>query len=339
MKPTHIQLGLTLIALPLLATPLFAATPASGSSGTSEVRQPGDPVRANFPEYAKSKEVNGNLRFVGSSTVAQLVDLWSSGLSVHHPKLITDVSSPGSGAALPALLNGSADIAPMSRPMNDAELRQFKDKFGYDITRVIVAVDALAVFVHKDNPIESLSLAQLDSIFSASRKRGGPPASSWGQVGLTGEWTARPIRVFGLGQTAGGYMLFKDLVLDGGDYVPSLKVEPGSSSIVNAVGAYKEGVGFSSQFFKTSRTRMVRIVGEDGIAHAPDEQSCLSGEYPLARRLFLYVNKKPGQPLSDKTLEFISFALSRQGQESVVAQSMFAITPELAREQLAALQR
>lgn len=336
---TRIQLALCLTATPLLTLSFFGPAPAHGSAGTSALIQPAGPALTGFPEYIKSGDISGNLRFVGSSTVAQLVDLWSSALSVHQPGLLTDVSSPGSGAALSALLSGSADIAPMSRPMNAAELKQFKDKFGYDITRVVVAVDALAVFVHKDNPVESLTLTQLDSIFSASRKRGGPPASTWGQVGLTGEWGARPIRVFGFGETAGGYALFKDLVLDGGEYVSSLKVEPGSSSIVNAVGAYKEGVGFSSQFFKTTRTRMVPIVGADGVAHTPDEQSCLSGEYPLARRLFLYVNKKPGQPLPDKSLEFISFALSRQGQESVVAQSMFAITPELAREQLAALQR
>lgn len=318
---------------------LFGATPAISSIVPAAAGQPQDPAPAEFPEYVKSETISGTLRFVGSSTVAQLIDLWSAALAVHQPALQTDVSSPGSGAALPALLSGSCDIAPMSRPMTAAELKQFNDKFGYDITRVVVAIDALAVFVHKDNPVQSLSLTQLDSIFSATRNRGGPPATTWGHVGLSAEWASRPIRAFGLGDSAGGYMLFRELVLDGGTYTSSLKVEPGSSSIVNAVGAYKEGIGFSSQFFKTSRTRMVPLIGQDGLPHAPDELSCESGEYPLARQLYLYINQKPGQPVPDATAEFISFVLSRQGQESVVAQNMFAISPQLAREQLAALKR
>jgi phosphate transport system substrate-binding protein len=223
--------------------------------------------------------------------------------------------------------------------MNDSELARFKQTFGYEPLQIVVAVDALAVFVHKDNPVSALSLTQLDAMFSATRKRGGSPVDTWGDLGLTGEWAHRPVQLYGFGDLTGGYALFRDLVLDGGEYSAAMKAEPGSSAIVSAAGAYRGAVGFASQYFATARTRMVPIIGEDGKPHEPTEASCLDGSYPLARRLFIYINKKPDQPLPPNTAEFLRYALSRQGQTAAADAGMFAVPGELASQQIQALDR
>lgn len=291
------------------------------------------------PDYVKVHEAKGVIRSVGSSTVSGLVNAWADAFSTLHPGASVEVSGGGSSTATPALLSGDCDIAPMSRPMNDEELAQFKQKFGYEPFRIVVAIDALAVFVHKDNPIAALSLTQLDAMFSATRKRGGSPVDTWGDLGLTGEWADRPVQLFGFGDLTGGYALFRDLVLDGGEYSASMKAEPGSSAIVSAAGAYRGAVGFASQYFATARTRMVPIIGDDGVPHEPTEAACLEGTYPLARRLFIYVNKKPGEPLAPNTSEFLAYVLSRQGQATAAELGMFSLPAELARDQITAIGR
>lgn len=315
--------------------PLLCVSLALGAAQPDRVA----PRRAALPDYVKSQDVTGDIRSVGSSTISSLINTWSSAFTSLHPGVAIDVTGGGSSTATPALLSGACDIAPMSRPMNDDELQQFTAKFGHEPLRIVVAIDALAVFVHKDNPVESLSLTQLDGMFSASRKRGSPPIDAWGAVGLTGEWTDRPVHIYGFGDLTGGYALFRDIVLDGGDYNASIRVEPGSSAIVNAVGAYREAVGFASQYFATARTRMVPIAGDDGVPHSPTEAACLDGSYPLARRLFIYINKQPGQPLPAPTTEFLSYVLSRQGQAAATEMGMFPVPADVAREQLAALSR
>ena len=299
--------------------------------------KPHRPVPA--PDYVKSQDAKGVIRSVGSSTVSGLINDWAAAFNTLHPGATVEVTGGGSSTATPALLSGTCDIAPMSRPMNDAELSQFKQKFGYEPTRIVVAIDALAVFVHKDNPIPSLSLAELDSIFSATRKRGGEPAETWGDLGLEGDWIDRPIHIYGFGDLTGGYALFRDLVLDGGDYNAAMRVQPGSSAIVNAVGAYREAIGFASQYFATARTRMVPLEDEGGVPRDPTEAACLDGSYPLARRLFVYVNKRRGEPLSPEVAEFLRYALSRQGQSAAADAGMFAVPGDLAKEQIEALDR
>lgn len=331
--------SLLIACIALVASLLTVAHASQPQTRQPQNRRPASTAQSlsSLPDYTKRTEARGQIRSVGSSTVSSLINSWGNTFTTQHPALTFNVVGGGSASALPALLNGSCDIAPMSRAMNTDELKQFRDRFGYEPTRFVVGVDALAVYVHKDNPIHSLSLTQLDSIFSATHKRGGPPASRWGQLGLTGEWTDRPITIYGFGNLTGGYALFQELVLDGGNYVPTMKVEPGSSAIVNAVGAYREAIGFASQYFATARTRMVPIIGDDGIARGPDVSSCLDGSYPLARRLYLYVNKRPDQPVNPNVSEFITFILSRQGQEIVSDAGMFAVPADLAAEQIAKL--
>jgi phosphate transport system substrate-binding protein len=310
--------------------------PVAQPDGT---RKPSPHRPSTAPDYIRVHDAKGVIRSVGSSTVSGLINEWASAFTALHPGASVDVSGGGSSTAPPALLSGTCDIAPMSRPMNDSELARFKQTFGYEPLQIVVAVDALAVFVHKDNPVSALSLTQLDAMFSATRKRGGSPVDTWGDLGLTGEWAHRPVQLYGFGDLTGGYALFRDLVLDGGEYSAAMKAEPGSSAIVSAAGAYRGAVGFASQYFATARTRMVPIIGEDGKPHEPTEASCLDGSYPLARRLFIYINKKPDQPLPPNTAEFLRYALSRQGQTAAADAGMFAVPGELASQQIQALDR
>lgn len=295
-------------------------------------------VDPNLPGYAEPEQpLSGPVVSVGSSTVGNLLNRWSEAFRALHPDVSFELSGAGSGTAPPALISGAAALAPMSRPMNEKELASFRAAFGYEPTRITVAIDALAIFVNVDNPIESLSLQEIDAIFSADRARGGQPIDTWGDLGLQGEWADMPVIVYGFRDTAGGYALFGDLVLKGGDYRTDISVQPGSSAIVNGVGAYPNAVGYASQFFQTRSTRMVPIRDESGVIHAPDAKSCEHGKYPLARELFIYVNKAPGKPLEPRVDAFLAFILSKEGQTIAAEDGNFPLSPTLAAEQLSKL--
>lgn len=327
----------TLAASLALATALLAC-PRGAVASHQPNRAPGRQLAdADLPAYNKTRDVSGSIRAIGGSTVSGLLDAWAASFTSVQPRATLAATDDGSGAAAEALIAGSTDLAVISRPLTTEEVESFRSKHGHDPLRLSVAVDALAVFVHKSNPVESLTLEQLDSIFSASRRRGGEPLTTWGQLGLSGEWQSRPIRVYGFGGIGTGHSLFRDTVMRGGDFVASLNAEPGSSAIVNAVGTYREGIGFASQYFATARTRAVPLVGTDGRAYAPDAESCRTGVYPLARDIYIYVNRKPGSPLPPHVAEFLTFILSRQGQQAVLDTGMFPISPDIAQRQLAAI--
>lgn len=320
MKPIHILALLSTLAASRGALP----APAS--------------VDPNLPHYVEPEQpLSGPVVSVGSSTVGNLLNRWSEAFRATHPDVTFEISGAGSGTAPPALISGAAALAPMSRPMNEKELASFRAAFGYDPTRITVAIDALAVFVNADNPIESLSLQEIDAIFSADRKRGGEIIETWGDLGLQGEWADMPLIVYGFRDTAGGYALFGDLVLKGGDYRPDISVQPGSSAIVNGIGAYPNAIGYASQFFQTRSTRMVPIRDEAGLIHAPDAESCEHGKYPLARELFIYINRAPGKPLEPRIEAFLTFILSHEGQTIAAEDGNFPLSQTLAAEQLAKL--
>ncbi len=294
-------------------------------------------AQPQMPQYSPVRAHSGTYFSVGSTTVSNMLARWRTAFASYHPGVSIELLGGGSGDAPPALVSGRAALAPMSRPMNAAELASFTKRFGYEPTRITVAIDALAVYVNIDNPIESLTLAQADSIFSADRKRGGPPVRTWGDLGLTGAWAGRPVQIYGFRDTAGGYALFRELVMQNGAYRMDINVQPGSSSIVNAIGAYTGGVGYASQFFQTRRTRMVPIVDEHGVTHAPDRAACESGEYPLARELYIYINKDPDKPIDPWLHDFLSFILSEQGQRMAADDGNFPISAALALDERAKL--
>lgn len=297
-------------------------------------------VDGGLPRYeAGEADLAGSIVSVGSTTVGNLLSRWADAFRALHPQTSVTITGAGSGTAPPALNSGAAALAPMSRPMNAGEIGAFRAKFGYEPTRITVAIDALAVFVNAENPIDALSMEQIDTIFSDDCKRGGETARTWGDLGLTGEWADMPLIVYGFRDTAGGYALFRELVLKGGEYRKDISVQPGSSAIVNGIGAYPNAVGYASQFFQTRRTRMVPIRDESGAAHSPDARSCENGKYPLARELFVYINKAPDKPLDPTVEAFLRFILSYEGQLIAAEDGNFPMSAPLAAQQIAKFAR
>lgn len=297
-------------------------------------------VDPKLPAYQKTDGVSGNLNSIGSDTLNNLMALWAEGFKGVYPTVNIQVEGKGSATAPPALIEGTAQLGPMSREMKGDEIDRFEKKYGYKPTEVRVAIDSLAVFVHKDNPVASLSLKQVDSIFSSTLKAGGKSVSKWGELGLADAWASRPISLYGRNSASGTYGYFKEHALQKGDFKPTVKEQPGSSSVVQGIGSDLAGIGYSGIGYKTSEVRAVPLAEKDGgKATEPTYQNCLSGDYPMARFLLIYVNKKPGQPLDKLTGEFLRFVLTKGGQQVVVKDGYYPLPPELVEEELKKLSK
>jgi phosphate transport system substrate-binding protein len=296
-------------------------------------------VDPNLQTYKKTKGVSGNLKTVGSDTLNNLMALWSEGFSSMYPSVKFSIEGKGSSTAPPALIEGTSHLGPMSREMKDKEEDAFEKKFGYKPSKVRVAVDALAVFVHKDNPIKCLTLQQLDAIFSKTREGGyHQDVKTWGDVGLTGEWADKPISLYGRNSASGTYGYFKKVALFKGDYKDSVKEQPGSSAVVQGVATDKYAIGYSGVGYKTADVRIVPLASdqESGCFEA-SATNAYSGDYPLARFLYIYVNKNPPRKLDPLQAEFMKFVFSIKGQEIVIKDGFYPVSNGIAQADMKAL--
>jgi phosphate transport system substrate-binding protein len=276
--------------------------------------------------------VSGNLNSIGSDTLNNLMTLWAEGFRALYPNVNIQIEGKGSSTAPVALIEGTAQLGPMSRAMKGSEIDAFEKKYGYKPTRSRVAIDALAVYTHKDNPIKSLNLQQVDGIFSSTYRLGGTPITTWGQVGLTGDYANRPISLFGRNSASGTYGFFKDVALGGGDYSRRVKEQPGSSAVVQGVASDLYAIGYSGIGYKTSGVNAIALAAKPGRRRPSSHpENCLSGDYPLARFLYIYVNKDPNKPMDKLTKEFLASS-SRQGQEVVAKDGYFPMPAELCDE-------
>ena len=273
-----------------------------------------------LPAYEKASGISGNISSVGSDTLANLMTLWTEEFKRVYPNVNIQVQAAGSSTAPPALTEGTANLGPMSRKMKDKELEAFERKQGYKPTGIPVAIDALAVYVNKDNPITGISIPQVDAIFSATRKCGySQDIKVWGDLGLTGEWQTRPIQLYGRNSVSGTYGYFKSKALCKGDFKDSVNEQPGSASVVQGVTKSLNGIGYSGIGYRTSGVRLVPLSKKEGgefVEANPD--TAVSGKFPLARFLYVYVNKHPNRPLPPLEREFMRMILSRTGQAVVV---------------------
>ena len=316
-----------------LALLAFTATIATAQQSSAPVT-----VDPKLPDYAVAAGVSGNLNSVGSDTLNNLMTFWAEGFKGKYPNVNVQVEGKGSGTAPPALTSGAAQVGPMSREMKSSEVAAFAGKFGHKPTKIPVAIDALAVFVHKDNPVKGLSLSQVDGIFSSTRKRGGQDIATWGDLKLAGAFAGKTISAFGRNSASGTYGFFKDNALKNGDYKSSVKEQPGSSSVVQGVAADLGAVGYSGIGYKTSGVRAVPLAVKDGDDYVePSYANCLSGTYPLARYLYVYVNKSPSKEMDKLTSEFITFVLSKQGQEITIKDGYYPLPADVAAEGRASL--
>ena len=316
-----------------------AADAGAPAAATETGAEGGVAVDAGIPEYSGTSGISGSLNSVGSDTLNNLMTLWAEGFQGRYPSVRIQVEGKGSSTAPPALIEGTAQIGPMSREMKPSEIDAFEEEFGYEPTRIRVAVDALAVYVHKDNPLEQLTLPEVDALFSKTRACGHPEdLTTWGGTGLDGDWASRPISLYGRNSASGTYGYFKEVALCGGDYKDTVKEQPGSASVVNGVTEDLNGVGYSGIGYKTSGVKTLALAREAGGEYfGTDPETVLAGDYPLSRYLYLYVNKAPNQPLDPLVREFVTFVLSQEGQRTVVKDGYLPVSAEIAQEELALL--
>jgi len=287
----------------------------------------------NLKDYTVVSGISGNLNSVGSDTLNNLMTFWAEGFAKLYPNVKIQIEGKGSSTAPPALIEGTSQLGPMSRKMKVEEIDAFESAYGYKPRLIAVSLDALAVYVHKDNPMEAITFQQLDSIFSMTRARGGRDIKTWGQAGLDGEWKRRPISVYGRNSASGTYGYFKDVVLDKGDFKFSVKEQPGSASVVQSVENDLGGIGYSGIGYKTSGVKALPVADRSGPI-VPNQKNADSFEYPIARYLYIYVNKNPIKGLDPVVKEFLKFVVSKQGQELVVKDGYFPLTAGKQQEML-----
>src|SRR5450830_696702 len=282
-----------------------------------------------IPAYVKTTGVSGNLSSVGSDTLANLMTLWAEGYKKEYPNVNIQIQAAGSATAPPALTEGTSNLGPMSRKMKDTELAAFEQKYGYKPTAIPVAVDALAVFVHKDNPIKHLTMEQVDAIFSSTRLCGSKAdVKTWGDLGVTGDLANKPVQLFGRNSVSGTY----------GDYKPNVNEQPGSASVVQSISSSLNGIGYSGIGYKTASVKTVALAKKGSTDFIEDsEENALNGKYPLSRFLYVYVNKAPNKPLAPLEAEFVKLVLSKQGQEVVVKDGYIPLPAKVAAKALADL--
>ena len=323
-------------------TATTAAAPAETAAGdavavgapeeTEAAKSKAPAVDPGLPNYVPAKGITGRLKSVGSDTMNNLLALWSEDFRKIYPSVRIEIEGKGSGTAPPALIQGTADFGPMSRDMNPDEIAQFTAAFGYPPTQLPVAIDMLAVFVHKDNPLESLTLEQLDALFSVGRKKGyGKEIRTWGDLGLAGAWANKPISLYGRNPASGTYVYFKEHVLEKGDFKPTVKQLGGSSAVIQGVATDSYGIGYSGIGYKTADVKVIPLARNKKSPAVPAEPEYgYDGTYPLSRFLLLSINYKPKSVVTPSTAEFIRFVFSRQGQADVIKEGFLPVPAKIA---------
>ena len=283
--------------------------------------------------YIKVSGVSGNVNSIGSDTLNNLMTLWAEGFRKQYPNVKIQIEGKGSSTAPPALIEGTAQLGPMSRTMKNTEIDAFERKFRYKPTAFPVAIDALAVYVNKDNPIAGLTMAQVDAIFSKSRRWGhNESIQLWKQAG----WDdTSSISIYGRNSASGTYGFFKEHALKNGDYKDEVKEQPGSASVVQSVSEDQSGIGYSGIGYLTSNVRAVPLAEKEGSPYKEaSQQNADDGSYPLWRHLYLYVNKTPNKPLDPIVVEFIKFIYSKEGQKVVVKDGFFPLKADAIEKEL-----
>ncbi|MCC5790804.1 MAG: phosphate ABC transporter substrate-binding protein [Opitutales bacterium] len=313
-------------------TSLALASMVSATSLFGEVQ-----VDPDLPEYERVSGISGNLNSIGSDTLNNLMLLWAEGFREVYPNVNIQIEGAGSATGPAALIEGTAQIGPMSRPMRGTEIENFEAAYGYAPTQVNVAIDGIAVYAHRENPVEGLTLQEVDGIFSSTNRLGGSTINNWSAVRGSGDWSDMPITPYGRNSASGTYGFFRNVALGGGDYRSEVAEQPGSSAVVQSVGADRGGIGYSGVGYKTSGVRFVPLSTDGENYYYPTAENCVTGNYPIARFLILYVNRNPREEMDSLTYEFLRFALSKQGQEIVARDGFFPLPASTANQILETL--
>jgi phosphate transport system substrate-binding protein len=301
---------------------------------------PAAALEDEFPEYRPGAEVSGNLRMVGSDTMNDLMTLWSEAFLRHHPGRVRAVlEGRGSATGPPALLHGTAAFAPMSRRMTTQERQAFERKNGYAPTEVVVALDLLAVYVNAANPLRSLDLVELDAIYSRDLKRErGAAVETWAALGLDGVWSHRAPRRLGRNRASGTHQYFRENVLLGGAFRDDVEAQVDGVDVLRLVARDRYAIGYGGIGLQREGVRAVPLASAPGARPVPPTQEfAYTGEYPLSRLLFLYLDLEPGTRLDPLRADFLRFVFSREGQGAVTAAGCYPVSVSSAKSTLRSL--
>lgn len=302
---------------------------ASPAIATAQLKPALDP---QLTPYAKSSDASGTLTVVGSDSMKGLLLGWEGKLEDLYPNLKIQVQATGSETAPPALLEGKAQVAAMSRRMTPLEIDAFSKRFGYEPTEVPVALDALAVFVHRDNPIAGITLQELAAMFCTESEDGkAARLTSWSHFAPSEEWNRASIDLIGRNGTSGTAVLFRERVCPNREFAKTMQVEPGSASVVMGIKTNRYAVGFSGIGYRISSIKPIPLAASKGKPFVePTFENVIDGTYPLHRRLYLYVNRAPKSGAPPTVAEFVKLAVSQYGQSVVVKEGFFPLpTTEL----------
>lgn len=283
-------------------------------------------VDPKLSAYKPVPGLSGQLKTVGSDSMNSLMLLWTEKFKEFYRGVRTEVEGQGSSKAMPALIEGAASFGPMSRDAKSNEIADFEKKYGYKPVLLPTSIDLLAVYVHRDNPLESITLEQLDGMFSSTRKMGSEAIDRWGQLGLGDRYANEPIVLFGRNAASGTYGFFKEKVLGNGDFRNQVNEQPGSTAVIQSVGENRSAIGYSGIGYRTSAVRPLKLSMKKGeTAIEPSDENAYSGKYPLARHLYLAINYKPTSKLEPLRREFIKFIFSKEGQELAIKDGYYPV--------------
>lgn len=337
-NPVPVHEGLT---APLLLASLAAASLA-GCGGQPAVEASASEAMTldtRLVSYTAAGELSGVIRSVGSDTLLNTVTLWSRAFGARYPEVQFEIDGRGSATGPPALLAGDADIAPMSRAMDEKEIAAFTARHGYPPLGICFGVDGLGVFVHKDNPIEQLTLPQVDAIFSDTLELEYDAAiTNWSQLVRIGEWSDAPIEKYGRDELSGTHGFFRSTALAGGVFRDDVTQLPGSAAVIHKIAQDPFAIGYSGVAYRTPGVKAVAIARDpEGPYYSWGTARFFSSDHPLARRVYVYVNRAPGEPLEPALKEFLRFALSLEGQELVLKDGFVPISADVAELELTKL--
>lgn len=288
-------------------------------------------VTEELRPYERARGISGSLRSIGSDTMNNLMALWAEEFERFYPNVRVEIEGKGSSTAPAALIEGQAQFGPMSREMRSSESDAFENRFGYPPTLLRTGIDALAVYVHKDAPLDEITIDQVTEVFSVAGRD-----MTWGDLGVEDSaWRNRPIALYGRNSASGTYGYFQSVALQGNDYKSSVREQPGSSAVVQAVSRDRYAMGYSGIGYRTANVKPLAISEAEGFpAVLPTPETAYSGDYPLARFLYVYINFDEREGLDPLQAEFIRLIYSREGQEAVARDGYIPLTRQIADSEL-----
>lgn len=341
----HSPRALYSLALALvLASGLLTHEQAAAELATTLIQSGNDSI---IEPYQPSQDIKGRVTIVGSTTMQPLMTKLAAAFRSFQPKAQFGVEGQGSGESIREFMLGlslqhrgdksggggtqgssSSDLLASSRPLTDQEIKGFVSNHGYEPIGIPIAMDAVAIYVHNENPIGSLTLEQVDAMFSSTLKRSkGGRLTTWGQLGLKDQWSQQPLHLHGRNKKSGTRDFFKHVALLDGELSADVQEQPGSASEILAIAQDPLAVGYAGVGFQGSMVRIVPLAADSGgTALLPSPETVSNGQYPLARPLYLYVNKNPNGKLDPVVGEFLKFVNSRQGQETVARASFYPLS-------------